>query len=357
MEIYMREAIELAKMGIGWVNPNPMVGAVVVNNGRVVGRGYHKKYGGPHAEVYALEEAGELAKGADIYVTLEPCSHYGKTPPCAELLIKKGIKRCFVGIMDPNPLVAGRGIRMLEDNGIKVEVGILERDIKKMNRVFLHYISKKLPFFYLKSAITLDGKLAVANGSSKWISNEEAREYVQHLRSEFMAIMLGVNTINKDNPRLNARIQGACNSYRIVVDPYLEIDKKSIFITKSKEDYKSIIITSSLEREKSKEFEGYNIKFIYLDNRKFTMLDIKKELYKLQIDSVLIEGGSKLISCVFEEGAIDAGMIFIAPKITGDDSGIGIVQGRSPKNIEESINLKNVSYEIFGDNIALHFER
>lgn len=355
MKEYMLEAISLAKKGIGKVNPNPLVGAIVVKDGKIVGRGYHKEYGGPHAEVFAIQEAGALAEGATIYVTLEPCSHYGKTPPCAELLVKSKIKKCVIGIKDPNPLVAGRGIRILEENGIEVEVGLLEEEIKKMNRVFLHYITKKTPFFYLKTAITLDGKIALANGESKWISNEFARNYVQNLRNEFMGIMLGINTVNKDNPSLDARIENGLDPYRIVIDPFLEIKKDSKFLEKSKLDEKSIIITSASEKDKIKEFEEYKVKFICLEDRDFKIANIKEELYKLGIDSVLVEGGRKLISILFKENAIDQGTIFIAPKITGDKNAISLVEGRSIEKLEDSILLKNPKYEIFGDNIALHF--
>lgn len=356
MEKYMEEAIRLAKLGIGKVNPNPMVGAVVVKNGKIVGRGYHKEFGGPHAEVFAIEDAGELAKGATIYVTLEPCSHYGKTPPCAELLVRSGIKKCVIGLKDPNPLVSGRGIGILEKNGIEVEVGVMAEEIEKMNRVFLHYITKKSPYFYLKSAITLDGKLAASNGNSKWISNEASRAYVQHLRNEFMGIMVGTTTLQNDNPMLTARIENGVNPYRIVVDPCLELSKESNFAKLSKEDGKGIVITSELEKEKAESFSEYNIRFIFLSGMNFSGSDMKQKLYELGIDSVLIEGGSRLISSLFEENAIDAGTVFIAPKITGDSASIPLIQGRKISSIEESIILKNISYEIFGDNIALHFE-
>lgn len=356
MKKYMEEAIRLAKLGIGKVNPNPMVGALVVKNDEIVGRGYHKQYGGPHAEVFAIREAGEKAEGAVVYVTLEPCSHYGKTPPCVELLVKSKIKKCIIGLKDPNPLVSGKGIEILEKNGIEVEVGLLEDKIKKLNRVFLHYINNKSPYFYLKSAITLDGKLAASNGNSKWISNNSARTYVQHLRNEFMGVMVGKNTLLNDNPRLTARIENGENPYRIVIDPYLQLNIDSHFVELSKKDFKSIVITSKEEIEKAKELKKYNMIFIFLPGRIFSPEDIKKKLYESGIDSVLLEGGGELISCFMKSEAIDAGTIFIAPKITGDSSALPFISGRKIESINESIKLKNISYEIFDDNIALHFE-
>ncbi len=355
MEKYMYEAIELAKKGIGRVNPNPLVGALIVKEGKIVGRGYHREYGGKHAEVFALEEAGELANGAILYVTLEPCSHYGKTPPCTKLIIKKSIKKVIIGIVDPNPFVSGRGIDELRNSGIEVEVGMCKKEIIKLNRVFLHYIKKNEPLFYLKTAICLDGYIATHNGSSKWISNTSARAYVQNLRNEFMAILVGVETINIDNSSLLTNVKNGRNPIRIVLDPYLRININSNFIKYGQKDNKSFLITSEKEREKSRSLEKFGINFIYLSNREFSVFHIKRELYKLGIDSVLVEGGRRVISTFLKEGGIDMGSIFIAPKILGDKRSISIVEGRKIDNLNEGIDFTNVKYEIFGDNIFMHF--
>ena len=247
---YMERALELAALGEGNVNPNPMVGAVVVKDGKILGEGYHKKYGGPHAEVFALEEAGEKAKGATIYVTLEPCSHYGKTPPCAKKIIDMGIKRCVIASLDPNPLVSGRGIKMMTDAGIEVITGIMEKEALELNRVFMKYISTKTPYLFLKCGITLDGKIASRTGNSKWITNELAREKVQRLRNKYMGIMVGINTVLADDPSLTARIENGRNPYRIVVDPFLDIPLDSKFV--NFEDGKSILVTSYNNVEKEK---------------------------------------------------------------------------------------------------------
>lgn len=356
-EKYMKLALELASLGEGNVNPNPMVGAVVVKAGEIIGRGYHKKYGGPHAEVFALEDAGKEAEGATIYVTLEPCSHHGKTPPCAEKIIEMGIKRCVIAALDPNPLVAGKGIKLLEDAGIEVKIDILKNEALKQNVVFFKYIEEKIPYLFLKCAITLDGKIATEMGDSKWISNEISRTRVQELRHKYMGIMVGINTLLGDNPRLNARIEGGNNPHRIVVDPGLKTPEDYNFIQNNR-DNKSIIVTSkgNIDSEKHLKFEKeYNVKFIFLDGNRFLMKDILKEIGKLGIDSILLEGGNSMISMAFKENMLDGGEIFIAPKITGDNNAISFISGFKIETMKESIELKDVKFKVYGDNVAIEF--
>lgn len=224
---YMEKALKLAERGEGKVNPNPKVGAIVVKNNKIIGEGYHKYFGGPHAEIYALREAGERAKGATIYVTLEPCSHYGKTPPCAESIVKMGISKAIIAMKDPNPLVEGRGIDILKQNGIEVVTGIMEKESKKLNEVFIKYITKKKPFVVLKTASTLDGKIATKTGESKWITGEEARYKVHQIRNDLSGIMVGIGTIIKDNPLLTTRIEGGRSPRAIIVDSNLRIPLES----------------------------------------------------------------------------------------------------------------------------------
>ena len=354
---YMDMAVELAKNGIGRVNPNPLVGAVIVKDGEVIGKGYHKYYGGPHAEVYALEEAGSNAKGADIYVTLEPCSHYGKTPPCTERVIKSGIKRCFIGSYDSNPLVSGQGIKKLRENNIEVEVGIQRETCDNLNKIFFKYIKEKKPYLFLKCAITLDGKIASRTGDSKWISNELSREKVQNYRSKFMGIMVGINTVLADDPRLTARIENGVDPFRIIIDPHLKIDEK-FSIIKNNEDKKTIIITSSdCDKEKQDFLEKkYEIKFLHLDGFDYLLEDIMIEVGRINIDSILLEGGAKLISQAFKEKVIDAGEIFISNKILGDEMGKSFISGFSREKISDSFILENIKYNLYGDNIGVEFE-
>ena len=355
-EEYMDLALELAEKGKGCVNPNPMVGAVVVKDGEIVGKGWHKFYGGPHAEVYALEEAGAKAEGATIYVTLEPCSHFGKTPPCAEKIKKMKIKKCVIACLDPNPIVAGRGKKILEEAGIEVVVGVREKEAKELNKVFMKYITEKNPYLFLKCAITLDGKIATNERDSKWITNEKAREKVQFLRHEYMSIMVGINTLINDNPRLTARIENGINPFRIVVDPHLCTPLESNFVNMA-DDNKSIIITSkeNEKNDKIKELENKNVKIIYMEGFDFSVDKILKKIGELKIDSVLLEGGSYLISKAFKENRIDGGEIFIAPKILG--GGLPFIDGFDFKEIKDCFHLQNVKFNVYDDNISVEFHK
>ena len=365
-EKYMRMAIELAKKGAGAVNPNPMVGAVVVKNGEVIGRGHHKFFGGPHAEVYALEEAGEKAEGATIYVTLEPCSHYGKTPPCAKKIIDMGIKKCFIGSSDPNPKVAGKGVAMLKEAGIEVVENVLKEECDEVNQVFFKYIKTKIPYLFVKCGITLDGKIALSNGISKWITNSIAREKVQYYRNKFMGIMVGINTVLTDNPSLTARIENGVNPFRIIVDPNLQIDE-NCKVVKNNEDEKTVIITSQknlftedtenteIQIKQKRLSEENKVKFIFIDGEKFSFKEMLEEIGKTGIDSILLEGGETLISLAFEENVIDGGEIFIANKILGDSRAKPFISGFVREKMEEAVQLTNVRNNIYGENVGMEF--
>ena len=355
-EKYMDLALELAEKGRGYVNPNPMVGAVVVKDGEIVGKGWHKFYGGPHAEVYALDEAGAKAEGATIYVTLEPCSHFGKTPPCAEKIKKMKIKKCVIACLDPNPIVAGRGKKILEEAGIEVVVGVREKEAKELNKVFMKYITEKNPYLFLKCAITLDGKIATNERDSKWITNEKSREKVQFLRHEYMGIMVGINTLINDNPRLTARIENGVNPFRIVVDPHLCTPLESNFVNMA-DDNKSIIVTSKENEKNDKitELENKNVKIIYMEGYDFSVHEILKKIGELKIDSVLLEGGSYLISKAFKENRIDGGEIFIAPKILG--GGLPFIDDFDFKEIKDCFHLENVKFNVYDDNISVEFHK
>jgi len=365
-EKYMRMAIELAKKGAGAVNPNPMVGAVVVKNGEVIGRGYQKFFGGPHAEVYALEEAGEKAEGATIYVTLEPCSHYGKTPPCAKKIIDMGIKNCFIGSSDPNPKVAGKGVAILKEAGIEVVENVLKEECDEVNQVFFKYIKTKIPYLFVKCGITLDGKIALSNGISKWITNSIAREKVQYYRNKFMGIMVGINTVLTDNPSLTARIENGVNPFRIIVDPNLQIDE-NCKVVKNNEDEKTVIITSKknlftedaenteIQIKQKRLSEENKVKFIFIDGEKFSFKEMLEEIGKTGIDSILLEGGETLISLAFEENVIDGGEIFIANKILGDSSAKPFISGFVREKMEEAVQLTNVRNNIYGENVGMEF--
>ena len=365
-EKYMRRAIELAKKGAGAVNPNPMVGAVVVKNEEVIGEGYHKFFGGPHAEVYALEDAGKEAEGAVIYVTLEPCSHYGKTPPCAKKIIDMGIKKCFIGSSDPNPKVAGKGVAMLKEAGIEVVENVLKEECDEINQVFFKYIKTKIPYLFVKCGITLDGKIALSNGISEWITNSIAREKVQFYRNKFMGIMVGINTVLTDNPSLTARIENGVNPFRIIVDPHLKIDE-NCKIVENNEDEKTVIITSQknlfdedaenneIQLKQERLCKENKLKFIFIDGEKFSFQKMLEEIGKTGIDSILLEGGETLISLAFEENVIDGGEIFIANKILGDSSAKPFISGFVRKKMDEAVQLTNVRNNIYGENVGMEF--
>ncbi len=357
---YMTRAIEIAKKGMGFVNPNPLVGAVIVKNNSIIGEGYHEIYGAPHAEVNAINSVTDSCEGATMYVSLEPCSHFGKTPPCADLIIEHKFKKVYIATLDPNPLVSGDGVKKLRDAGIEVEIGLLEEESKNINKVFFKWISEdEYPYVHLKFASTLDGKIALSNGNSQWISNSATLELSQFYRKKYSSIMVGINTLLNDNPRLNCRIDNGCDPYRIVVDAHLKTPIESNFIKMGKLDKKSIIITSkeNLNNEKFILFKSLGINFITLPNFSFDIKEVFKAIKKFKIDSVMVEGGSFLISSIFKENLFDEGTIVIAPKFTGEDNAISFVHGFNPKTMNDSYNLPNVTFEILDDNFVVNFRR
>ncbi|WP_368490647.1 bifunctional diaminohydroxyphosphoribosylaminopyrimidine deaminase/5-amino-6-(5-phosphoribosylamino)uracil reductase RibD [Clostridium sp. BJN0013] len=356
-EHYMKIALDLALKGEGFVNPNPQVGAVIVKEGKIVGKGYHKFYGGPHAEVYALKEAGDKAVDGQIYVTLEPCSHYGKTPPCAEAIAKAGIKKVVVALKDPNPLVSGRGIKFLRDRGIEVVTGVLEKEALNINEIFIKYISEKLPFVILKSAITLDGKIATVTGQSKWITCEESRNLVHHIRNRVMAIGVGIGTILSDNPLLTTRLEKKCKSpIAVILDSKLRIPLGcKIFDTLK---YRKIIIACTEEHDmlKKHEIEKMGVDVIICPKDEFGHINLKiliEKLGDIGIDSLLIEGGGTLNFSALNSGIVDKIVYFIAPKIIGGLEAKTSVEGKGIEDLNNAVKLKNISYSKSGEDMVV----
>lgn len=356
-ENYMKIALELALGGKGFVNPNPQVGAVIVKDGKVIGKGYHKFFGGPHAEVYALREAGNDAKNADIYVTLEPCSHYGKTPPCAEAIVKAGIKRAVIGSVDPNPIVSGRGVKILKDNGIEVITGVMEKEALKVNEIFMNYIKSKTPFVILKSAVTMDGKIATISGQSKWITGEKSRLRVHEIRNRVMAIMVGVGTVILDDPLLTTRLEEKCKSpTAVIVDSKLRVPLKSkIFETSNK---RKIIIacTKNFDRDKAEKLKAMGVSIIICPEDKNKRVDLKYLTNKLGedgIDSILIEGGSELNFSALKSGIVNKVIYFVAPKIFGGKTAKTSVEGDGIEDIKDEIKLKDIHSESIGEDIMI----
>jgi len=367
---YMARALNLARLGEGSTSPNPMVGAVVVKNGEIIGEGYHQQYGGPHAEVFALNEAGKEAQGSDIYVTLEPCSHYGKTPPCAQKLIDSGIKRAVIAVVDPNPEVAGSGIEMLREAGIKAEIGLLKEESRTLNESFFKYIKSDSPFVYLKKAQTLDGYIASKTGNSKWITNSEARLEGHKLRHRADAIMVGIGTVLADNPSLTARLEEreGIDPLRIVLDPQLKLPLSTKIINQ-KSTADTLIITSSdfspartaaALKKKEKLLNKDKVQVMSFETGAENFFDLKKLLKYLhgrQISSVLVEGGAKLSHTFLNEDLVDKFYYFIAPKIYGGSDGIASFCGSGPEMMSDSIDLKIIEQKNLGDNLLLIAER
>lgn len=332
-EFFMRRAIELAKCGAGWTNPNPLVGAVIVKDGIVLGEGFHKKYGGLHAEREALadcERRGNNARGADIYVTLEPCAHFGKQPPCCHALAEAGIARVFVGSRDPNPLVHGKGNAYLREHGIRVYEDFLRKECDGLNQIFFHYITEKKPYVALKYAVTADGKIATRTGKSKWITGEKSRAYVQELRNRYAAILCGIGTVLADDPMLNCRMEGGNNPLRIVLDSGLKIPAKCSLVRTAKEI--PLIVACSavcaqkadatfLEKKSVLENAGAEVLALPEDKNKKPCVNLLlEELGKRGIDSLLVEGGGAVNYSFLESGAVDCVYEFVAPKIFGGGS-------------------------------------
>ena len=357
-EGYMQLALELAKKGIGRVHPNPMVGAVIVKDGKILGQGYHKKCGEGHAEVNAFkdaEEKNENVEGAEMYVTLEPCSHFGKTPPCADKIIEKKISKVFIGTLDPNPLVAGRGVKKLKDAGIYVEYGILESECYKLNEVFMKYIVKKEPFVVMKTGMSLDGKIATYSGESKWITEERSREDVHNLRNELTGIMVGINTVLKDNPQLTCRVNGGRNPIRIIVDSNLKIPMDCKIVNTAKEVETIIATTDKANLDKINSLEDKGVKIIVVPskNGKVNLKELMTILGKLKIDSILLEGGGTLNFSALEEGIVDKVKIYIAPKIIGGKDSKTPIEGKGIDNLKDAFKITNLSVSTIGEDILV----
>ena len=318
----MRMALELAQKGMGFVSPNPMVGAVIVRNGEILGQGWHRRYGDLHAERNAFTDCdsrGVDCTGADMYVTLEPCCHHGKQPPCTEAVIAHGIKRVFIGSADPNPLVAGKGVKILRDHGIEVVEDVLRQECDSINEIFFHFITTKRPFVTMKYAMTMDGKIACFTGESKWITGEEARGRVQPERLRHTAIMVGIGTVLADDPLLTCRIEGGRDPIRIICDLKLRIPAESN-IVRTAGQVRTLIVTADPEEKKAEQLRAAGCEIISCggtDGR----IDLKELMRILgeeyRIDSILLEGGGELNWSALNSGIVSKVQAYIAPKLFG----------------------------------------
>jgi len=350
-EEWMRLAIELAEATIGQTSPNPSVGAIVVKNGELLGVGTHLKPGGPHAEVLALAQAGDQAKGADVYVTLEPCAHYGKTPPCAELLVEKQVKKVYIACQDPNPKVAGKGIKILQEAGIETEVGIEENRAKQLNKYFFHYLHHGRPFITLKAATTLDGKTATMTGDSKWITSEAAREDVHRERHKHDAILVGRNTVLKDNPSLTTRLDnGGKSPIRVILDSHLSLEGDYHIYN---QDAPTYMICGKNANRKAFESKYPHVKVLQLSTEKVTLREAMQRLGEEKIQSVYVEGGGQIHASLIKEGLVDECHWYIAPKLLGGQDAISAIGGKSPQWMKEAMELEIQSIEQLGVDIKI----
>ena len=353
---YMLQAIQLAKQGEGWTNPNPMVGAVIVKNGRIIGKGYHKKCGELHAERNAIASLTESAEGATIYVTLEPCCHYGKTPPCTEAIIEQKIKRVVIGSRDPNPKVSGKGIKMLQEAGIEVIEDFMREECDRLNPVFFHYITTKTPYVVMKYAMTLDGKIATKTGASKWITGEAARAEVQHMRHRYMGIMAGIGTVLADDPMLNVRVEGCNSPIRILCDSGLRIPLDGQ-IVKSAGKYRTIVAYADSENTeaKRKRLHEMGVETICCpdENNQVDLKKLMKYLGEEGIDSILLEGGGTLNDSALRAGIVQEVQAFIAPKLFGGMNSKTPVEGIGVRFPSEAVKLKCTDICQIGEDIRI----
>lgn len=350
--IFMKRALSLARRAKGKTSPNPMVGAVLVKNSQKIAEAYHKKAGTPHAEALVLAEAGQRASGGTLYVTLEPCCHINKrTPPCTKAIISAGVARVVIAMKDPNPHVSGKGVQALMDASIKVECGLLEREAWELNRAYSKHISTGIPYVTLKSAMTLDGKIATPEGQSKWITGPESRKLVHRLRSESDAIMSAIGTVKADNPELTARIRGGRNPVRVIIDPDLETPEGARILMTPPE---TIIVTRTGGARADK-LQSMGIKLLRYEGQ----LDMKwlmRELGSMGIVSVLAEGGASFNWHCLDGGIVDRAIFFIAPKIIGGRESFPCIGGKTFRRLEDSIMLRGMKVRHVGDDLMIEAE-
>jgi diaminohydroxyphosphoribosylaminopyrimidine deaminase/5-amino-6-(5-phosphoribosylamino)uracil reductase len=359
-ESYIKLAIEIAKKGDGKVSPNPMVGCIIVKNDRILGAGFHEKFGGNHAEVNAIEKAGNNTEGSILYTNLEPCSHYGKTPPCVDLIISRKVKKVVVGTLDMNPQISGKGVKKLKAAGIEVKVGILENECVALNKFFFKFITKKYPYVTLKAAQTIDGKIADKAGESSWISSVASRKYVHSLRSRYDAVMVGAGTVEKDDPKLTVRLAEGRNPRRIILDSGLNLNLNYKIFTRNS-DKNLIVITSKKSITKKRRINKMNslgVKLVFVKEEKGDRINLKsalKEIYKIGIASVLVEGGSQVFTSFIKQNLFDDMITFISPKILG--CGVPVVNNLGIKQLSKSLKLKINNVEKIGDDVLLEFSK
>ena len=356
-EVFMTRALELAGRGIGHTTPNPMVGAVVVKAGRIVGEGYHEAVGRAHAEVNAIAAAGENAAGATLYVTLEPCSHTGRTPPCTKAILAAGIRRVVVAMTDPNPHVKGGGIDLLRGHDVDVVTGVLESSARKLNEAYVKYVTTGLPFVVVKCAATLDGWIATRSGDSKWVSGKHSREFVHRLRHALDAIMVGVETVATDDPQLTVRLPDVegVHPRRFILDTHLRISTDARVLGLRNGPATVLVTGPSVPADRLRKIEGNHIEVLTapVKNDRIDLAALMPLLGGLQITSLLIEGGGAVIASALQDRIVDKILFFYAPKILGGDDGVPICRGSGPDLMKDCFALTDIEVHRFGDDVMI----
>lgn len=354
---YMEMALALAEKGRGWTAPNPMVGAVVVKDGQVVGKGFHPYYGGPHAEVYAIDEAGDRARGASLYVTLEPCNHAGKTPPCTEKILSAGIRSVVMAMKDPNPGVKGGGAAYLAQQGVAVQAGLCEDQARKQNEAFIKHITTGRPFVILKCAATLDGRIAAKSGDAKWVTNAASRRFVHQLRHHCTGILVGSGTVRADDPSLTTRLEGisAKDPHRIILDTRLSVSEKAKLLHQPS-DADTVFVCGprvSASKRALVEGRGATVLTAAIKDGMIDLAALMPRLGEMGISSLLIEGGSRVNASALKAGIVDKVYFFYAPKILGGNDGIPICKGSGPELMKDAIQIDDISVHRFEDDVMI----
>ena len=346
---FLKETLKLAKKGWGWTNPNPMVGAIIVKNGRIIGQGFHHRVGLAHAEVEALNATTENPKGAAMYVSLEPCVVFGRTPPCTEAIIKSGIKKVVCCSLDPNQKIHGKGISKLKKAGIETSVGRLEQDVRKLNETFFTFHEKNRPFVAIKFATSLDGKIATRTGDSKWITNEKARLFTRGLRAGYQSLVVGINTVLIDNPNLGARLKSRKDPIRIILDPKLQIPLNAVVLRDT-----NVIIATTIkgDKQKRKKLESKGFTILTFNKESIAIPKLLSALREREIISILVEGGGETLGNFIDAGVVDKVYAFHAPILIGGRNAISI-GGEGVETVKKAVRLKNTTLKKFGDNLLI----
>ncbi|MEB2308895.1 MAG: bifunctional diaminohydroxyphosphoribosylaminopyrimidine deaminase/5-amino-6-(5-phosphoribosylamino)uracil reductase RibD [Candidatus Brocadiaceae bacterium] len=354
-EKYMMLALELAEKARGKVEPNPMVGAVLIKNGEIIGKGYHQIFGGAHAEIHAINEGGENCKGATLYISMEPCAHYGKTAPCVDAIIKAGITKVIIPIIDPNPVTSGKGMQKLKEAGIEVRLGVMESQAKKLNAPFFKLMQTGLPYIIVKWAMSLDGKIATHGGDSRWITSEESRAYVHKIRGWMDGIVVGINTVIRDDPLLTCRLEGGRNPRRIIVDGNAILPLSSRLIKTISECEIIVAVTMNAPQERIERLKQAGCKIIQTKDisGRVDLHDFFRYLGEMKLTNILVEGGSRIITSMIEGHLADKIIVFIAPVIIGGEGALPPVLGKGVDMMCRAVKLREISIKRFLNDTAI----